>query len=186
VLDRYVHMMSESGLVTRLRFSEMPPRVEFELTEAGRELLPIAAALSRWGLRWAWSLPREGEIVDPDALLRMLPSLLTEPVEAPDGAVELILDQRGGRRRHVAEIVEGMVQVWTDGDDAFAPQISSTISGDWRAWTDALGPAGDVSSLELSGRRAQAQGLLAAIVRPRAAPGDDGTVGRPQRSVERA
>lgn len=178
VLDRYVHMMSESGLVTRLRFSEMPPRVEFELTEAGRELLPIAAALSRWGLRWSWSLPREGEIVDPDALLRTLPAMLNEPVEAPDGAVELVLDQRGGRRRHVAEIVEGVVLVSTDGDERVAPQITATIAGDWRAWTDALGPAGDVSSLKLSGRRTQAQLLLAAIVRPRAGDGTD-TARRP-------
>jgi DNA-binding HxlR family transcriptional regulator len=171
VLDRYLHRMGESGLVTRVRFREMPPRVELELTEAGRELLPIAAALSRWGLRWSWSQPREGEIVDPDALLRTLPALLTEPLEAPDGAVELILDQRGGRRRHLAEIAKGVVLMWTGEGDRAAPRITATIAGDWRAWVDALGPAGDVSALKLSGRRTQAQRLLASIVRPSAGHG---------------
>jgi DNA-binding HxlR family transcriptional regulator len=179
VLDRYLHRMDESGLVTRLRFTEMPPRVELELTEAGRELLPIAAALSRWGLRWSWSLPREGEIVDPDALVRTLAALLTEPVEAPDGAIELVLEQRGGRRRHVAEIVKGVVTMRTGDDDGVAPQITATIAGDWRAWTDALGPAADLSSLKLSGRRTQAQRLLAAIVRPRAGDSGDADLGRP-------
>jgi len=178
VLDRYLHRMGESGLVTRVRFREMPPRVELELTEAARELMPIAAALSRWGLRWSWSEPREGEIVDPGALLRTLPALLTEPVEAPDGAVELLLHQRGGRRRHVAEIVGGDVRMWTGGDDRAAPEITATIAGDWRAWTAALGPSGDVSSLKLSGWRTQGERLLAAIVRPRA-PEDLDTARQP-------
>jgi DNA-binding HxlR family transcriptional regulator len=170
VLDRYLHRMGASGLVTRVRFREMPPRVEFELTEAGRELLPIAAALSRWGLRWSWSQPRDGEIVDPGALLRALPALLGGPVKGPDGAVELILDERGGRRRHIAEIVKGEVTMWAPGEDRIAPEITATIAGDWRAWTAALGPTADVSRLKLSGRRTQAQRLLAAVVRPRAEP----------------
>lgn len=169
VLDRYLRRMRESGLVTRVRFREMPPRVEFELTAAGSELLPIAAALSRWGLRWSWSRPREGEIVDPGALLRTLPSLLSGPVKAADGAVELILDERGGRRRYVAELTKGETRMWTGEEDArLAPEITATIAGDWRAWTCALGPGGDISSLVLSGRRGQAQRLLAAVVRPRA------------------
>jgi DNA-binding HxlR family transcriptional regulator len=183
VLDRYLHRMGEAGLVTRVRFSEMPPRVELELTEAGRELLPIVAALSRWGLRWSWSQPREGEIVDPGALLRTLPALLTGPVKAPDGAVELILDERGGRRSHVAEIVKGDVRMWTAAEDRVAPEITSTIAGDWRAWTSALGPSGDLSSLKLSGRRTQAQRLLGAVVRPDAEHGGNTALGRLPKSA---
>ncbi len=184
VLDRYLHRMDESGLVTRVRFTEMPPRVELELTEAGRELLPIAAALSRWGLRWTWSQPRPGEIVDPDALLRTFPALLADPVEAPDGAIELVLEQRGGLRRHIAEIVKGVVTMRASDDNGVAPQITATIAGDWRAWTDAVGPAADLSSLKLSGRRTQAQRLLAAIVRPGAGHGGDADVGRPPRRAK--
>ena len=59
------------GLITRSRYREMPPRVEIELTDAGRELLPVAAALSRWGLAARLERPRgEDERVDVEALLR--------------------------------------------------------------------------------------------------------------------
>jgi DNA-binding HxlR family transcriptional regulator len=37
------------GLVTRTAYAEMPPRVEYELTEAGRSLRPIIDSLARWG-----------------------------------------------------------------------------------------------------------------------------------------
>jgi DNA-binding HxlR family transcriptional regulator len=169
VLDRYLQRMSESGLVRRFRFREMPPRVELELTDAGRELLPIAAALSRWGLRWSWSDPQHSEIVDPAALLRAFPWLLDGPVKAPDGAVELILDGRGGKRRHIAEISGGLVTMWNGDDSRIAPEVTARIVGDWRAWTAALGPQADVSALQLSGRANQARRLLGSVVRPQAA-----------------
>jgi DNA-binding HxlR family transcriptional regulator len=51
VLARGLTHMVGIGLVTRTRFKEKPPRVEFELTDAGRELVPIAEALARWGMR---------------------------------------------------------------------------------------------------------------------------------------
>jgi DNA-binding HxlR family transcriptional regulator len=51
VLARGLSHMVGLGLVTRTRFKEKPPRVELELTEAGRELIPIAEALARWGMR---------------------------------------------------------------------------------------------------------------------------------------
>ena len=76
LLDRHLRRMTAAGLITRSRYREMPPRVELELTEAGRELLPVASALARWGLNRAWSAPREDELVDVEALLRQLPLLL--------------------------------------------------------------------------------------------------------------
>jgi DNA-binding HxlR family transcriptional regulator len=51
VLDRHLQQMVALGLLLRRRFKEMPPRVELALTEAGRELLPIADALERWGVK---------------------------------------------------------------------------------------------------------------------------------------
>lgn len=51
VLDRHLQQMVTLGLLLRRRFKEMPPRVEISLTQAGRELLPIADALARWGVK---------------------------------------------------------------------------------------------------------------------------------------
>jgi DNA-binding HxlR family transcriptional regulator len=51
VLARGLTHMVGLGLVTRSRFKEKPPRVELELTDAGRDLVPIAESLARWGMR---------------------------------------------------------------------------------------------------------------------------------------
>lgn len=51
VLDRHLQQMVALGLLLRNRFKEMPPRVELALTGAGRELLPIARAMARWGVK---------------------------------------------------------------------------------------------------------------------------------------
>ncbi|WP_245707701.1 winged helix-turn-helix transcriptional regulator [Pseudonocardia oroxyli] len=41
------------GLLERHRYSEHPPRDEYRLTEAGRQLLPVLGALREWGERYA-------------------------------------------------------------------------------------------------------------------------------------
>src|SRR5580704_12854395 len=87
VLERHLQQMVALGLVSRTRLREMPPRVELELTDAGRELLPIVGALARWGLRHAWTPPQQRERIDVAAMLRLLPALL-ERETFPAGSVE--------------------------------------------------------------------------------------------------
>ena len=41
----------ESGLVSRTYYAEVPPRVEYSLTERGRALKPAISALAHWGAR---------------------------------------------------------------------------------------------------------------------------------------
>ena len=41
--------MVADGMLTRKRYREVPPRVDYELTERARELMPILAELARWG-----------------------------------------------------------------------------------------------------------------------------------------
>ena len=36
-------------LVVRTAFSETPPRVEYSLTEKGKELIPILQGIAKWG-----------------------------------------------------------------------------------------------------------------------------------------
>lgn len=40
----------EDGLVERTAYAEVPPRVEYELTELGRTLLPLVISLAEWAM----------------------------------------------------------------------------------------------------------------------------------------
>jgi DNA-binding HxlR family transcriptional regulator len=40
----------EDGLVDRTAYAEVPPRVEYELTELGRTLLPLVISLAEWAM----------------------------------------------------------------------------------------------------------------------------------------
>jgi DNA-binding HxlR family transcriptional regulator len=47
-LDRLV----DDGIMVRRRYEDHPPRDEYLLTEKGRDLFPVIAALMAWGDRW--------------------------------------------------------------------------------------------------------------------------------------
>src|ERR1700761_197374 len=52
-----LNRMVADGLLTRQRYREVPPRVDYELTERSRELIPVLGALARWGFCWAGARP---------------------------------------------------------------------------------------------------------------------------------
>ncbi len=49
VLTAQLRAMEESGLVHREVYAEVPPRVEYSLTELGQSLKPILDSMSAWG-----------------------------------------------------------------------------------------------------------------------------------------
>ena len=49
MLTKQLRELEASGLVNRIVYAEVPPRVEYELTEEGESLKPVLKALKKWG-----------------------------------------------------------------------------------------------------------------------------------------
>ena len=50
VLTANLKSMEADGLLTRRAYAEVPPRVEYTLTELGESLRPVIAAMFDWGM----------------------------------------------------------------------------------------------------------------------------------------
>lgn len=49
VLTAQLRDMEEKGLLTRKVYAEVPPRVEYTLTELGYSVRPVLDAMAAWG-----------------------------------------------------------------------------------------------------------------------------------------
>ncbi|GAE84411.1 transcriptional regulator [Bacteroides reticulotermitis JCM 10512] len=49
MLTSTLRLLEADGIVSRKMYAEIPPRVEYELTELGRDLLPNIRNLIAWG-----------------------------------------------------------------------------------------------------------------------------------------
>ncbi len=49
VLTESLRQMEDDGLITRTVYAEVPPRVEYALTELGESMRPILEAMQVWG-----------------------------------------------------------------------------------------------------------------------------------------
>ncbi|MGB9183392.1 MAG: helix-turn-helix domain-containing protein, partial [Solirubrobacteraceae bacterium] len=152
-----LNRMVADGMLTRKRYREVPPRVDYELTERARELAPILGELARWGYEWAWGPPRPSESVDLGAIFRVIPGLI-KPGSMASGTVALtVTDGRAG---------EPMEYRITLGRDAVTITESGQggadagLSGTAQAWVDALSPSGDRGGLRRTGDRTVAEQLL--------------------------
>ncbi|MGM9536643.1 MAG: winged helix-turn-helix transcriptional regulator [Intestinibacter sp.] len=52
VLTNQLREMEECGLVNRTVYAEVPPRVEYTLTELGESLRPVLDSMNSWGLNY--------------------------------------------------------------------------------------------------------------------------------------
>lgn len=52
VLTANLRSMEERGLLTRKVYAEVPPRVEYTLTETGYSLKPVLDAMVEWGTEY--------------------------------------------------------------------------------------------------------------------------------------
>lgn len=52
MLTNALRELEGDGLVHREQYNEIPPRVEYSLTEKGRDLLPVFYAICQWGMKY--------------------------------------------------------------------------------------------------------------------------------------
>ncbi|MDE3134610.1 MAG: helix-turn-helix transcriptional regulator [Acidobacteriota bacterium] len=156
-----LNRMVADGMLTRKRYREVPPRVDYELTPRARDLMPVLAELALWGYRWAWSQPRTGERVDVGAILRLVPGLLRAERR---GEVECTITD-GHREGGPLTVTVTMDQRASSVSEEPSDRADARIRGDSRAWVSAFSPGGGISSLQISGDRAIAEQMLSGLAR---------------------
>jgi hypothetical protein len=147
--------MVADGMLTRKRYREVPPRVDYELTERARELMPVLGELARWGYEWAWSPPRASEAVDLGAIFRLSPGLLGR--SDATGTVEFVVeDSEDHRAEYTFTLSDEGVSLAERPADAAAARVAGATD----AWVKAFSPERDRSGLDLAGDRQLAETLL--------------------------
>ena len=147
-----LNRMVADGMLTRKRYREVPPRVDYELTERAIALVPVLGELARWGYEWAWSTPRPLEAVDIGAIFRLLPGLLPAGADV-SGRVDLtVVDGRDGDETTVYSltVADDGALLTEHGSDHDPPDgaADATVRGSATAWIRALarGPSSTVCS----------------------------------------
>ena len=153
-----LNRMVADEMLTRKRYREVPPRVEYDLTPRGRKLMPVLGALARWGYEWAWGDPRESETVDVGAIFRLAPGLI-QP-NGSSGTVELRVKHGDQNQCYRCAMSDEGVHVVER--EALRPE--ARIAGSQSDWIRALSPDRDLGALQISGDRALAEILLQSLV----------------------
>jgi DNA-binding HxlR family transcriptional regulator len=152
-----LNRMVADGMLTRKRFREVPPRVEYELTERAQELMPVLGELARWGYEWAWSPPRASERVDVAAIFRLAPGLLQGLAR---GCVELTVEGGDeGPISYALNAADGHVKIVEQSAD----RPDARVSGKAEAWVAAFSPGGSTRSLRITGDEKLARRVLAGL-----------------------
>jgi DNA-binding HxlR family transcriptional regulator len=60
-LSLRLRALEDEGIVERQTYAEMPPRVEYALTDKGLALLPIIDGMREYGTRWLGAEACEGD-----------------------------------------------------------------------------------------------------------------------------
>ena len=149
-----LNRMVADGMLTRKRYREVPPRVDYELTERARELMPILGELARWGYEWAWSPPRASESVDLGAIFRLAPGLIDR--SPATGSVEFVVDEPDRQAAYTFTLAEDGVTV----EERSADGADARVAGPAEGWIKAFSPERDRTGLHILGDQALAERML--------------------------
>ncbi len=170
-----LNRMVADGMLTRKRYREVPPRVDYELTDRARELMPVLGELARWGYEWAWSKPRTSESVDIGAIFRLAPGLVRLGPNT-SGTIEVRINdvQHDG---HVAAYTltasDGRVSI----EERQAERSDALVTGDATDWIAALSPEHNRRGLAVTGDQKLAEELLDGLTRSVVERGDAASAG---------
>ena len=153
-----LNRMVADEMLTRKRYREVPPRVEYELTERARRLMPVLGALARWGYEWVWGPPRESETVDVSAIFRLAPGLIQPNGSA--GTVELTVHDGDEEWTYCCALSPEGARV----EERPPYEPDACVSGSAQDWVRALLPERDYDGLKITGNRQLAEKLLTGIV----------------------
>lgn len=56
MLTQQLRELEDHGLVNRFIYTQVPPKVEYSLTDVGKSILPILTNLCQWGIHYANSV----------------------------------------------------------------------------------------------------------------------------------
>ena len=156
-----LNRMVADGMLTRKRYREVPPRVEYELTERARDLMPVLGELARWGYEWAWSSPRGSESIDLGAIFRLAPGLIRD--NGAHGTVEFVVtgveDDGEPVAPYALTLAEGLVTL----EESAAERADARVRGDRSAWIAAFSPGRDLAGLAIAGDAELAGFVLACL-----------------------
>jgi DNA-binding HxlR family transcriptional regulator len=94
VLTQRLNRLVDEGIFERVPYQERPTRYEYVLTNKGRELFPVLAAINSWGDRWLSSdagvpIVMHHTTCDHDASAVVLCSHCEQPLELRDVNIRL-------------------------------------------------------------------------------------------------
>ena len=155
-----LNRMVADGLLTRQRYREVPPRVDYELTERARGLLPVIGALAA-GVSSGRGARRTTTRRSTSAR-SSAPSPGSSALPATRAAlVELVVMGTDGEPQHYAmRVSRGSISI----SERAAPEADASVSGSQRDWIDALGPAADDEALHVSGDQRLARVVLDGVM----------------------
>ncbi len=149
-----LNRMVADGMLTRKRYREVPPRVDYALTERARELMPILGELARWGYEWAWSPPRASESIDLGAIFRLAPGLLGR--SSATGTVEFVVEEADSAATYAFTLSDDGVTL----DERSADRADARVTATTEEWVKAFSPERDRSGLRVAGEQSLAESLL--------------------------
>jgi DNA-binding HxlR family transcriptional regulator len=97
LLSDRLKVLEQASIVTREYFRELPPRVEYSLTQRGDDLAPVLESLADWGMRYMMDGEVPCQKLEPDLLFFHLPRFFCPDKAAGlTATVEVRLEGEGG------------------------------------------------------------------------------------------